>query len=151
MPVNSTSLILGSNLMLFASTGSTNQPFAFAKSAEFSSQTSEIPLAHKDAGNQKEILLGESSYSLKTDGLLNFVSTGTTQSTDEILKAYNCRCLFTWTMAVASGSTPSWSINTSKKYLTGCAFITSMSVSAGVNEIGTYSVDMTGTGGWTLT
>lgn len=150
MPVNSTYLQYGGDLMIFLAptSGGTLQPAAFATSAKLTINLSVREVTSKDSGDWTDNLGGKFAWTMSSDHLLNFSSTGTTLSTDEIYAYFLAKIPVSVAFASKSGTSPSWTVGsgTGKKKFTGQALITSMDVTAANNESATYTINLEGTG-----
>lgn len=96
-----------------------------------------IDITNKDSSGNRTLLGGTKSFSLSADGLMDFVSSGSTTDFDELFTSSRNRTEVTFTFAL---STPA-----GYKY-TGAGFITSLEVSGGTEDAPTYSVAIEGSG-----
>ncbi len=144
MPVNSSYLVYGGDLMLFTHTGSTVQPVAFSTQSQLSINLGTREISSRDSGNWKSIAAGKLDWSTSSDALVNYTSTGTTQSVDELFNYQVCRCPVCINFAVKCGTSPSWSVSASSKKFTGSGFITSLSISSQDGDQATYSINIQG-------
>jgi TP901-1 family phage major tail protein len=89
----------------------------------------------KDSSGWSESLAGLKSWELSGDGFVDFDNSGTGIETDELI-----------TQMIAAAPTVTVEFGNSEKTYTGSAFITSISLDAGVEENATYSISLQGTG-----
>ena len=144
-------IVYGGSLMLFvAPTGSTVQPIAFSTSAKLAVSLKTREITSKDSGNWTEKAAGKMDWNVSSDALVNYVSTGNTSSTDELFTALTNRTAIPISFAVATGSSPSWTVDSTKKKFTGTAIITSLDITGGDGDNATYSVSLEGTGVLTM-
>lgn len=149
MPNNS-NLVYGGDLILFTHSGATVQPLAFSTSAKLSISNKTRDISSKDSGEWTEKQAGKFDWNVSSDALLNFSSTGTTQSMDEVYSYFTNKKLMNISFASKTGTSPSWTVDASKKKFTGTAIITSIDINAGDGETATYSISMEGSGALTL-
>ena len=96
-----------------------------------------IDVSTKDSQGFRDLIGGQKSFSLSADGLMDFVSTGTSTDTDELFTNMMNRTSVTFTFAL--------DVQAGYKY-TGSGFITSLEISGGMEDAPTYSVSIEGTG-----
>lgn len=150
MPNNSY-LVYGGDLMLFAHTGATVQPLAFSTSAKLSVSMKTREISSKDSvGDFTEYSTGKFDWNVSSDALVNFVSTGTTNSVDELYTFMINKELLNIAFGSKTGTSPSWTVSSSVKKFTGTAYITSIDINAGDNDNATYSITMQGSGALAL-
>jgi predicted secreted protein len=101
-----------------------------------------IDISTKDSSGNREIIGGQKSFTLSADGLMDFTSKATTTDPDEIFTNLTNRTSVTFTFALDTAA--------GYKY-TGSGFITSLSISGGVEDAPTFSVSIDGTGSLTQT
>ena len=149
MAINGSYLQYGGDLMLFAlptTSGATLQALAFSTSAKLSISMATREISSKDSGDFIEKMPAKFSWNISTDALMNYVSTGTTQSTDEFTGYMLSKKLLNVAFASKTGTSPSWTVDASKKKFTGTAWITSIDLNAGDGATATYSIQLEGTG-----
>ena len=101
-----------------------------------------IDISTKDSSGNREIIGGQKSFTLSADGLMDYTSKATTTDPDELFTSLDNRTAVTFTFA----------LNTQAGYKhTGSGFITSLSISGGVEDAPTFSVSIDGTGALTQT
>lgn len=145
--VNNDKLIYGGDLMLFMATGATVMPLAFSTSAKLSISMDTREISSKDStGDFKNYAAGKFGWSVSTDGLVNYTSTGNTNSVNELYTMMINKQLVSIAFASKTGTSPSWTVDTSKTRYTGQALITSIDLNAGDNDNATYSINLQGTG-----
>jgi predicted secreted protein len=143
---NNTCLVYGGTAMLFMNSGATLCALAFATSSKLTVNLSTREITSKDSANWTEKCAGRFDWSMSSENLMNFASTGSTLSTDELYNYFVLRCPVDVAFASASGTSPSWTVNTGVKRFVGCAIITSLDMNATNGETATYSVALEGTG-----
>lgn len=89
----------------------------------------------KDSSGWSESLAGLKSWELSGDGFVDFDNSGTGIETDELI-----------TQMIDNAPVVTVEFGNSEKTYTGSAFITSISIDAGVEENSTYSISLQGTG-----
>ena len=89
----------------------------------------------KDSLGWSESLAGLKSWELSGDGFVDFDNSGTGIETDELI-----------TQMIDNAPVVTVEFGNSEKTYTGSAFITSISIDAGVEENSTYSISLQGTG-----
>lgn len=96
-----------------------------------------IDISTKDSSGNREIIGGQKSFTLSADGLMDYTSKATTTDPDELFTSLDNRTAVTFTFA----------LNTQAGYKhTGSGFITSLSITGGVEDAPTFSVSIDGTG-----
>lgn len=135
----------GTNLILKvqATTGSADKfKLMHSQNVSLSYNVDTIDVTNKDSGGNRTLLGGTKSYSLSADGLMDFVSAGTTTDVDELFTQARDRepVSFTFGLATPAGYT-----------YTGSGFITSLEISGGTEDAPTYSVTIEGSGDLTQT
>jgi len=96
-----------------------------------------IDISTKDSAGNREIIGGQRSFTLSADGLMDFTSKATSTDPDEIFTNLDNRTSVTFTFALDTAA--------GYKY-TGSGFITSLSISGGVEDAPVFSVSIDGTG-----
>jgi len=148
---NTNFLSYGGDLMLFTHSGATVQALAFSTSAKLSISMKTREVTSKDStGDFAEKLPGKFDWNVSSDQLLNFSSTGTTNSMDEVYNYFINKKLMNISFASKTGTSPSWTVDSGKKKFTGTAYITALDINAPDNDQATYSIQMEGTGVLTL-
>ena len=139
-------LVYGGDLMLFANSGTSVQPLAFSTSAKLSVSMKTRDVSSKDSGDFLEKAAGKFEWSVSSDQLLNWSTTGTTQSADEVYNYFICKKLMNVQFGSKTGTSPSYTVSGTAKKFTGCAYITSYDINSGDGETATYSINLEGTG-----
>lgn len=140
-------VIFGGDLMLFVGTGTTKQPLAYSTSAKLSVSLKTREISSKDSsGYFTEKSAGKFDWNASTDGLISYDVTGATSSIDVVYEYMLTRKPINLIFANKSGSTPYWSVDSSKKNFSGQALITSIDMNASDNDNATYSISLEGTG-----
>ena len=101
-----------------------------------------IDITDKDSGGNRTLLGGTKSFSLSADGLMDFVSAGSSTDVDELFTSARNRDAVTFTFALATPAGYTY---------TGSGFITSLEISGGTEDAPTYSVSIEGSGDLTQT
>jgi len=130
---NGTDLVL----TLDSVAGGTEYKLMHATSCTLSVAADTIDISNKDSDGFRDLLGGQKSFSLSADGLMDFVSTGSTTDPDELFTALLARNPLGFTFALATPAGYKW---------TGEAILTSLEVTGGVEDAPTYSVSLEGTG-----
>jgi len=151
MAAENSKIVYGGSLMLFIGTGSTLTPLAFATSAKFDLTLDIREISSKDSGIWKEKAAGKWDSKASADGLVAYELTGSTNGIDDLFSYMIARQPVHFSFAIASGSTPSWSPDTSQTYLSGDMIISSLNLTANDNDTATYSVTLEGASAITMT
>lgn len=105
-----------------------------ATSESFELTNAEIDATCKDNSGARQVLMGQQSWSMSFEGLTKYDA------------AYGIEDLRTLALNKTS-ATFRWSTEvTGDTYMEGTGYISSFSENAGVNEVATYSISITGTG-----
>lgn len=145
-----TKIVYGGDMMIFTMSGATGTPLAFSTSANLNINTDSLEISSKDSGYNKDFQAGKLSWDVSTDGLLNFEPSGSTQGIETLYAKQVAREYISIAFAHKTGTTPDWTVDTSKKRFTGQGIITSLTLNASDNTQGTYSITIQGTGALTL-
>ena len=94
-------------------------------------------ISSKDSVGWKESAEGQRSFSFSADAFLDF---GAGYSVDDLYAFMNTRTQLTVRMSTETST---------HKYYEGCAYLTSIEMSAGVEDSATYSITLEGTGALT--
>jgi len=146
MSADSQRIVYGGNLMIFIA----SQPIAFSTSASLSISAEVREASSKDSANWKDKSAGRFEWSCSTDGLYNMSTSGTTQSINDLYAYFTGGTAVTVSFASKTGTTPSWTVDSSVKYFTGSAVITSFEFTGADGETSTYSISLEGSGELTL-
>ena len=145
MAADNTKIIYGGDMMIFiGDTTGTTTPLAFSTSASLSINVDTREISSKDSGYWKDFIAGKISWEASTDGLLSYGLSGSTSSVDVLFTKLLARESVYVKFATTSGTTPAWTVNSSKKVFTGKAIITSLELTASDNESSTYTISLTG-------
>jgi TP901-1 family phage major tail protein len=136
----------GGNLMIFILSGATYQPVALSTSATLSTSKEIREVTTKDSVDWVENVSGMLSWTMATDGLVSYNVSGSTNGVEKLWEYYISEDPVSVYFAIKSGTTPSWSPDTSKKYYKGNAIVNQFDISASNKENATYSISLTGTG-----
>ena len=146
MPTDNSKLIYGGDLMLFMKSGSTLTPIAFSSSAKLSVSMKTREISSKDSGLYTEKMGGKFDWNCSTDGLLNYGPSGSTFGIDALYTMFQAQSGISMSFAVKTGSTPSWTVDATKKSFSGTCYITSFELNASDGETATYSISCEGSG-----
>lgn len=150
MAYQNSDLVNGNDLLLYIYSGSTAQPVAFGTSASLQVDGATISANNKMACRFAQNLLGNCSYTVSSDSL--YTDTESHYSFDDMLAQMVAGDTVKWALAEAtSGSTAvcsaaTYDINTEKIVAAGNAIITSLSLNAGLDEVASCSITLTGSG-----
>ena len=111
-------------------------PFAHAQTVTLDFSNSVIDVTTKDSNSWRQIISGQKSFTLSTDGLLdNFLQTATdVRNTDDI------------NMYAINGTTLYFDFGVGNARFSGQGVISSLSQSGGTDDAATYSVTIDGSG-----
>jgi hypothetical protein len=140
--------IQGKDLMLFTGT-TTKKPMALATSCKLTINHSVKSKSTKDSGDWEESTKGKLKWTASTDGLVTMDAT--TQSYEYLYDAMIARDPITLTFGIATGTSPSWTVDATKDIYVGTAFIDSLDLNSGSEDDATYTASFTGTSGLTKT
>ncbi len=137
-----TDLILGDDLFLYLTSG--NSVVAFATSCSIQIDGETIDTSNKMSGRWNSNLAGKNGYTISADAL--YTQKDGHFSFDKLME-----------LMVASNQAVAWTVgnavdrdtfalDTTKPYYSGEAFVTSLSLSAGNNEVASCSITLTGSG-----
>jgi len=124
-------------LLLWLADGGSQLKLLHSTSCTLSINADTIDTSTKDSGGWRDILSGQRSFSISADGLMDFISAGTTTDPDEIFDfMYNRNKVdFTFALSSPQGYT-----------FTGEGFVTSLEVTGGVEDAPTYSMSIVSPG-----
>jgi len=134
--LNATDVVISINNTASTAHGSVVDKLLFATSASLSVSRDLRDSTNKSSAGWSESLAGLKSWELSGDGFVEFANTDS--------ETKNFKELFTQMIADNPEVTVKFSDGTT--YYVGNAFMTSLSMDAGVEENATYSVSLTGTG-----
>ena len=125
----------GNDLVLGIATTATTVAFAHSQSASISFSNSLIDTTTKDSASWEEMISGRKSWSLSTDGLVDFAAVSGATNTVGFA-----------TLALAGTEVfVRFGVDGGDAY-TGSAFIESFELSSTSDDVATYSVSLKGTG-----
>tara|TARA_R100000231_G_scaffold113081_1_gene83907 strand:- start:3066 stop:3491 length:426 start_codon:yes stop_codon:yes gene_type:complete len=135
---NGTDLIL----KVSPSQGGTEAKLMHSQNVSLSMNVDTIDISTKDSSGFRDLLGGQKSFSLSADGLMDFAGVAGDTEPDELFEQMDGRTpvTFTFALAVPAGYT-----------LTGSGFITSLEISAAMEDAPTYSCTIEGSGALTKT
>ena len=134
--LNATDVVISINNTASTAHGSVVDKLLFATSASLSVSRDLRDSTNKSSAGWSESLAGLQSWELSGDGFVEFANADSNTK--------NVKELFTKMTAPNPEVTVKFSDGTT--YYVGNAFMTSLSMDAGVEENATYSVSLTGTG-----
>ena len=139
---NGTDLIL----KVSPSAGAAHTKLMHSQSVTLDVSTETIDITTKDSSGRQEVIAGLTSFSLSSDGLMDFnpsVSVAAGTEFDELfVQGYTNRTAVEFTFTLATTATGDYTFS-------GSGIITALSISAGVEDAPTYSVSIQGTGALT--
>ena len=132
----------GNDLVLAIHNTASTVKFAHAQSASISFSNSLLDATTKDSNSWEEMISGRKSFSISADGLVDFDDVASATSTEGFadFAIAGTQVFFTFergATGLSSGDMTGWE---------GSAFIESFEVSAGSDEVATYTVSLKGTG-----
>lgn len=136
-----TDLILGDDLYLYLTSGQT--PLAFATSCSVQIDGETIDTSNKMSGRWNSNLAGKNGYTISSDAL--FTQTEGHFSFDSLMEKMVEGAKIEWAVGKCSDR-ETFALDTAKAYYSGEAFITSLSLNAGNNEVANCSITLTGSG-----
>ena len=141
--VNSGQIVYGGTAMIFID----DEPAAFSTNASLTVNLGTREHSSKDSGNWSDFSGTKFDWNMTTDTLMNLTGvTGTTLSTYEIYTKFVAKSAVDVVFASATGTSPSWTSDSTNVNFTGEAIITSMSFNAPNYEDGSATISMKGTG-----
>ena len=137
---NGTDLIL----KVSPSAGGTDAKLMHSQSVSLDVSMDTIDITTKDSSGRQELLAGLTSFSLSSDGLMDFNPTtaANTEFDELFVQGYTNRTAVTFTFTLASTASGDYTFS-------GSGIITALSVSGGVEDAPTYSVSIQGSGALT--
>ena len=142
------------NLMLFVASGSTagtKIPIAFSTSAKLNITMKTRDTTNKDDGAFGSKSYGRIAWDMSSDALMSFSTTGSTYSVEDLWGMMLAHTLIYPVFGHISGSSAPYTLDTAKKYFQGSAYITSLPLTAGNDDNGTFSITLEGAGALVLT
>lgn len=138
-----TDLILGDDMFLYITDETSDKVVAFATSCQIQVDGETIDTSNKMSGRWNSNLAGKNGYTITADAL--YTQTTGHFSFDDLMEKMIAGGAIGWKVGKATDSTD-FALDTSKPYYSGEAFVTSLSLSAGNNEIASCSITLTGSG-----
>jgi len=134
---NGTDLIL----KVSPSDGGTDAKLMHSQSVTLDVSTETIDITTKESSGRQEVIAGLTSFSLSSDGLMDFnPTTAADTEVDELfVQGYTNRTAVTFTFTLATTATGDYTFS-------GAGIITALSITSGVEDAPTYSVTIQGTG-----
>ena len=146
MAYSTDTIMYGGDLMIFVASA----PIAFSTNAKLSVSTKTRDISNKDSSNWTEKKSGRFDWNFSSDAFMNFATSGTTQSIDDLYLLFSGGSSVAITFASKSGTSPSWTANSGIKYFSGSAILTSFDFNSPDAETPTYTISGEGTGALTL-
>lgn len=128
-------MVFDGDLLLYIGEGAAKKPIAYCKTASISINMNTKDVVTKESGIWNEKINGRLSWSGSSDGMYCIVSENGNKTAEQLYDALIARTA----LDVVFGKE-----GTTETY-TGKAFITSLEISSGADEIPTYSVNFEGT------
>ena len=132
----------GNNLVLrtASTSGGTKQIFAHAQSASLDLSNAVIDVTTKSSNSWKQIISGQKSFSISTDGLVDYATVADAQNFIALADIAVAGTEVFFSIGIGEGADQGYQ---------GSAFITSISQTGGVDDVATYSISLEGTGALT--
>lgn len=136
---------LGSEFFVYDGSTASATPFAYATECALSLSANQIDTSNKQSGYWASALPGQISWNVSTSALYTNKNNYST-----IFDKFTLRQPITVTFGLAKGPDSSGNFDASlnmdgERYI-GTAYITSLELSAGNNEVASFSVEFTGEG-----
>ena len=139
---NGTDLIL----KVSPSSGGTEAKLMHSTSVSLDIAMDTIDVSTKDSGGYLEIIGGQKSFSLSADGLMDFNPTTVADTeVDELTTQMLARTPVTFDFTLSG------TLATGDYYYSGSGYLTSITISGGVEDAPTYSCSIQGTAALTVT
>jgi len=133
----------GTDLILKVSptSGGTEAKLMHSQSVTLDVSMDTIDITTKDSSGRQELLAGLTSFSLSSDGLMDFNPTvvGDTEFDELFLQGYTNRTPVTFIFTLGTTNSGDYTFS-------GSGIITALSISGGVEDAPTYSVSIQGSG-----
>ena len=133
----------GTDLILKVSptSGGTDAKLMHSQSVSLDVSVDTIDITTKDSSGRQELLAGLTSFSLSSDGLMDFNPTvvGDTEFDELFLQGYTNRTPVTFIFTLGTTNSGDYTFS-------GSGIITALSISGGVEDAPTYSVSIQGSG-----
>jgi hypothetical protein len=139
--------LTGLNFLVYVGTGATKTAIGGSRTVSFDTKYEKIDTSTRDGVS---FVLGNDEYSLSADGLVDFTSTGVTNTTC-IVNLYKSKCQFNWAFGLDTNGAVPQQLCTAAKYMSGCGKFTDLKISSGYNGAVEYSASIGGIGNWSLT
>lgn len=145
MAYSNTPIVYGGNMMLFISSGATKLPLAFSTSTKLSISTKTRDLSNRDSSNWTEKAAGRFDWNCSSDGLMGFDVSGST-GVETLFALMNAGLPVNVAYASKTGTSPTYTVDATKKNFTGTAIIVSLDLNTADADTGTYSISLEGSG-----
>jgi predicted secreted protein len=134
--------------MLFLSGSTGMKPLAFSTSAKLTVALDTREVSSKDSADWKEFLGAKFEWTVTSDSLYALsgdtnMNSGTTAA-DTLFALMVAKNQVSISFASKSGTSPVWTVNSSKARFTGSAIITNFDLTADDNASATYSITLKG-------
>ena len=138
-----TQLVRGEELYFYIMEAETHTPLAFATSCSVQIDGETIDTSSKFSGRWNSNLAGKNSYTISADAL--YTQAEGLYSFDALMAKMVSGAKLDWAVGKAKDyANADYDLDTTKAYYSGTAFITSLSLSAGNNEVSSCSISLTG-------
>lgn len=138
-------LVRGEEMYFYIVEGETRTPLAFATSCQIQIDGETIDTSNKFSGRWSSNLSGKNSYTISTDAL--YTDAEGKYSFDFLMEKMVAGGKLDWIVGRAKDyAAEDYDFNEAKSYYSGTAFITSLSLNAGNNEVASCSISLTGSG-----
>jgi len=148
--LNSEGFVLGNELFLFDA--SSNKPFAYATECSLQISSEQIPTSNKMSGNWTSALPGQNSWSVScsalytaAEGAVGYKNLYDYMANRETIKV-NFGVVDDYNSITDYTDPDEYTLDASAGYYQGYAYISSLQLTAGNNEVASYSVELTGNG-----
>lgn len=140
--------IEGKDLMLFIGT-TTKKAIALATSMKLSISHASKEISSKDSGIWTDLAKGRLKWDASSDCLVTYDTTA--NNFEAMYDAMIARNKVTLTFALATGTSPDWTVDTTKDIYVGEAFIDKLDMNANDGDQTSFTVSFSGTGALTKT
>jgi predicted secreted protein len=134
-------LVNGTDLILKVGTDSTNEVIiAHATSCTLDVSVEEIDQTTKSSGGKKDVIMGTSSFTISVEALYDSLANISSENTAEDLFSLmyaKTKIFFEFTLPTPGSG---------EVFYSGAGFLSSLSITGGVEDQATYSASIVGTG-----
>lgn len=139
--------IAGFDFLAFVGSGTSKTVIGGSRTVTFSDK---IPIIDTTTRDGVSNVLGFSTYTLAVDGLVDFVSTGGTNTTT-LMSLYKAKGTVNWQFGLNTNRTFPQTLLTSAKYLSGTGRITDLKIGSSYSGAVDFSCTIDGIGDWNIT